>query len=76
VATMQSKHEQPSLISNVASTALCAERAVMNITRSAKHLFFPTADESRVSFIDRTQVELKQKGFEIANDLTSIVPRK
>ncbi|MCE0723403.1 MULTISPECIES: hypothetical protein [Legionella] len=73
---MQSKNEKPSPISDVIATSLYAERVVINISNAAKHLFFPTPEESRISFTDRAQIEFKRKGLSLANDLTSILPQK
>ncbi|HHT0592340.1 TPA: hypothetical protein ACTXXA_000864 [Legionella anisa] len=73
---MQSKNEALPTISDVISTSLYAARVVINMSNASRHLFFPTPEESRVSFADRAQIEFQQKAQTAANDLTSIILNK
>ncbi|KTD41639.1 hypothetical protein [Legionella parisiensis] len=70
---MQSKNENTSPISNIIATSLYAARGVINISNASKHLFFPTTEESNLSFTNRAQHEFKQKTLTVAEDLTTIL---
>ncbi len=74
---MQSKNEQqPSPTSNETPTSLYAARVVINISNTAKHLFFPTPEESMISFTKRAQFEFERKAQPVAEDLISIIQQK
>ncbi|MGM9452485.1 hypothetical protein ACTAZI_04030 [Legionella bozemanae] len=69
---MQSKNEKLSPFSDVLSTSLYAARVVINISNASKHLFFPTPEESSISFTDRAQHEFKRRALTVAEDLDAI----
>lgn len=73
---MQSNNEKPSPTSNETPASLYAARVVINISNTAKHLFFPTPEESVISFTKRAQFEFKRKAQPIAEDLISIIQQK
>ncbi|KTC79237.1 hypothetical protein [Legionella cherrii] len=58
---MQTKNEKTSLISDAVATSLYAARAAVNISIAAKHIFFPTVEESKISITDRMEHEFKTK---------------
>ncbi|WP_454783144.1 hypothetical protein [Legionella sp. WA2022007384] len=67
---MQSKCEE--LVSKVTTPSLYAARAAKNISNAAKHIFFPTPEESNVPLINRVHVEFERKASYVAEDIVSL----